>query len=95
MRPGQLPVAPLTNLFLAFVNFDDSFELQDQLGDVVSEASFLKLKHPALKINIAVGGWEFSSPPTANLFSRSTRFGHLNLHLGISTNHQYSGCQSS
>lgn len=71
LRPSDLPVAPLTNLYLSHIIFDENFELVDAASGTVAEAGFLKLKYPGLKINIVVGGWDFSSPPTADLFSKS------------------------
>lgn len=71
MRPGDLVVSPLTHIYLSFVNFDESWELEDIYGDIVSEAAFLKMTNTGLRVVIAVGGWAFNDPPTQTFFSRS------------------------
>lgn len=70
-EPGDLIVDPLTHLNLAFVNFGSDFKIQDQYSDLVTAASFLKINHAGLRVSIAVGGWTFNDPPTAEYFSLS------------------------
>jgi chitinase len=68
-EPEELPLAPLTHLNLAFVNFGPDFKLIDDNPDWVRRTALMKLKYPALRINIAVGGWAFNDPPTTTYFS--------------------------
>jgi GH18 family chitinase len=67
--PEDLQVAPLTHINLAFVNFDSSFQLIDNYGPLISRVTFLKLRYPAVRVNIAVGGWTFNDQPTQQHFS--------------------------
>ncbi|KAF7548173.1 hypothetical protein G7Z17_g7224 [Cylindrodendrum hubeiense] len=68
-EPEDLPLAPLTHLNLAFVNFNSDFELEDTDSDWVKRTVMRKLKYPDLRINIAIGGWAFNDPPTSTYFS--------------------------
>ncbi|KAH8889137.1 hypothetical protein GQ53DRAFT_653194, partial [Thozetella sp. PMI_491] len=69
MMPEAIPAGALTHINLAFINFDSTFNLQDVGGDIVARVSKLKLTYPGLRVNIAVGGWNFNDPPTQNYFS--------------------------
>ncbi|RYP19213.1 hypothetical protein DL767_009698 [Monosporascus sp. MG133] len=68
-KPEDLPLAPLTHLNLAFVNFDENWELVDEHQHWVRRAALRKLEYPNLRINIAIGGWAFNDPPTSTYFS--------------------------
>ena len=68
-EPAELPLGPLTHLNLAFVNFDEDYNLIDDNGDWVSKVVVRKFKYPDLRVNIAIGGWAFNDPPTATRWS--------------------------
>ncbi|KAH8891138.1 hypothetical protein GQ53DRAFT_687387, partial [Thozetella sp. PMI_491] len=68
-EPEDLPLAPLTHLNLAFVNFGSDFKLIDDNPDWVRRAALMKLKYPNLRINLAVGGWAFNDPPTSTFWT--------------------------
>lgn len=70
-EPESLIIEPFTHINLAFINFGDDFKLEDIYGDIVNRVSFLKFSHPGLRVNIAVGGWSFSDPPTQHLWTQS------------------------
>lgn len=72
IQPESLVVAPFTHINLAFVNFGDDYQLIDADGDAIDRMSLLKFDNAGLRINIAVGGWAFSDPPTQYLWSEST-----------------------
>ncbi|KAL8852650.1 MAG: hypothetical protein Q9221_002410 [Calogaya cf. arnoldii] len=67
--PQDLEVAPLTHVYLAFVNFDSSFKMVDTDGELVSRVTFLKTRYQGLRVCVAIGGWAFNDPPTQTLFS--------------------------
>lgn len=69
--PEDLEVAPLTHINLAFINFDSNFNMIDNAGALISRVSFLKSRYKGLRVNIAIGGWDFNDPPTQTLFSDS------------------------
>lgn len=71
IEPESLLIEPFTHINLAFVNFGDDFKLKDTYGNTVDRMSFLKFTHPGLRVNIAVGGWAFSDPPTQYLWTQS------------------------
>lgn len=71
IEPESLVIEPFSHINLAFVNFDKSYKLMDQYGDVIDRMSFLEFTNAGLRINIAVGGWTFSDPPTELLWSKS------------------------
>ncbi|KAL4861165.1 glycoside hydrolase superfamily [Aspergillus spectabilis] len=64
IQPESLIVALFTHINLAFVNFGDDYQLIDTDGDAINRMSLLKFDNAGLRINIAVGGWAFSDPPT-------------------------------
>lgn len=72
MMPEAIPAGALTHINLAFIEFDDTFNLVDVGGDIVERVSKLKLTYPNLRINIAIRGWAFNDPPTQNYFSNMT-----------------------
>jgi GH18 family chitinase len=69
MQPEAIPAGALTHINLAFINFDENYELVDTGGDIVARVSKLKLTYPGLRVMVAVGGWEFNDPPTQTYFS--------------------------
>ncbi|KAJ5372784.1 hypothetical protein N7517_004790 [Penicillium concentricum] len=73
IEPESLVIEPFSHINLAFVNFGDDYELMDEYGDVVDRMSFLKFTNSGLRINIAVGGWTFSDPPTQSFWSKMAR----------------------
>lgn len=58
--PEDLEVAPLTHINLAFVNFDSSFKMIDNDGDLIARTTFLKSRYQGLRVNVAIGGWAFN-----------------------------------
>ncbi|KAK1841138.1 Killer toxin subunits alpha/beta 1 [Colletotrichum chrysophilum] len=68
-EPEDLPLAPLTHLNLAFVNFGSDYKLIDEHSEWVRRLVLRKLRYPNLRINIAIGGWAFNDPPTSTYFS--------------------------
>ena len=58
--PEDLEVAPLTHINLAFVNFDSSFKMIDDDGDLIARTTFLKSRYQGLRVNVAIGGWAFN-----------------------------------
>ena len=70
MQPEAIPAGALTHINLAFIQFDDTYKLVDTGGDIVARVSKLKLRYPGLRVNIAVGGWNFNDPPTRLYFSQ-------------------------
>ncbi|KAL6228777.1 hypothetical protein BDW75DRAFT_131550 [Aspergillus navahoensis] len=72
VEPENLVLAPFTHINLAFVNFGDDYRIIDTDGDAVDRMSVRKFDNAGLKINIAVGGWAFSDPPTQYLWSEMT-----------------------
>lgn len=71
IEPESLILEPFTHINLAFVNFGDDFNLIDEYGDLIDRVSFLKFSHTGLRVNIAIGGWAFSDPPTQYLWTQS------------------------
>ena len=69
MQPEAIPAGALTHINLAFIQFDDTYNLVDVGGDLVARVSKLKLTYPGLRVNVAVGGWDFNDPPTQYYFS--------------------------
>ncbi len=69
MQPEAIPAGALTHINLAFIQFDDTYNLIDTGGDLVTRVSKLKLRYPGLRVNVAVGGWNFNDPPTKHYFS--------------------------
>ncbi|ETS82826.1 hypothetical protein PFICI_04702 [Pestalotiopsis fici W106-1] len=69
MMPESIPAGALTHINLAFIEFDENFELVDTGGDIVARVSKLKMTYPGLRVNVAIGGWNFNDPPTATYFS--------------------------
>ncbi|KAF5483009.1 Endochitinase [Colletotrichum siamense] len=68
-EPKDLPLAPLTHLNLAFVNFGSDYKLIDEHSEWVRRLVLRKVKYPNLRINIAIGGWAFNNPPTSTYLS--------------------------
>lgn len=66
----NLEVAPLTDVNLAYVNFSDDFKLATAEGSLIYRASLWKLKRPALRVSISIGGRSLRGEPT-NHWSRS------------------------
>lgn len=71
IAPESLIIKPFTHINLAFVNFGDDFKMKNIYGTTVDRASFLKFSNPGLRVNVAVGGWAFSDPPTQYLWTQS------------------------
>uniref|UniRef100_A0A0P0CAT0 chitinase n=1 Tax=Hypocrella siamensis TaxID=696354 RepID=A0A0P0CAT0_9HYPO len=69
---SQFQLGALTDLNLAFVNFGDDFQLKVGFSSLLNDALALKLRYPSLRVSIAVGGWDFSDPPSASRWSNST-----------------------
>jgi GH18 family chitinase len=69
MQPESIPAGALTHINLAFMEFDETFNLVDVQGDIVARVSRLKMTYPGLRVNVAIGGWDFNDPPTSNYFS--------------------------
>jgi GH18 family chitinase len=69
MQPESIPAGALTHINLAFIEFDETFSLVDIQGDIVARVSRLKMTYPGLRVNVAIGGWDFNDPPTSNYFS--------------------------
>ncbi|KAM4067130.1 glycosyl hydrolases family 18 domain-containing protein [Hirsutella rhossiliensis] len=62
-------MTPLTDLNLAYVNFDENFTLTSPSRDLLLRASFLKMKHPGLRVAMSIGGHGFSYGPTSGYWS--------------------------
>lgn len=69
MEPESIPAGALTHINLAFIEFDDTWNLVDVTGDIVARVSRLKMTYPGLRVNVAVGGWDFNDAPTESYFS--------------------------
>ena len=69
MQPEAIAAGALTHINLAFVLFDDTFNIIDTQGDIVARVSRLKMTYPGLRVNAAIGGWSFNDPPTQFYFS--------------------------
>lgn len=67
MQPESIPAGALTHINLAFIEFDDTWNLVDVTGDIVARISRLKMTYPGLRVNVAVGGWSFNDSPTSVL----------------------------
>jgi len=64
MQPEAIAAGALTHINIAFMLFDDTFNLIDTQGDLVARVSRLKMTYPGLRDDIAIGGWSFNDPPT-------------------------------
>lgn len=84
LEPESLIVEPLSHINLAFVNFNEYYNLVDDYGDIVDRVSFLKFNNPGLRVNIVVGGWDFSDLPTQPLWTKS-KFSHIWFYLSMLT----------
>jgi GH18 family chitinase len=71
IEPESLVIEPFTHINVAFVNFGEDFILVNEYGDIVDRMSFLKFSNPGLRVNMVVGGWVFSDPPTQPLWTQS------------------------
>jgi hypothetical protein len=69
MQPEAIAAGALTHINLAFILFDDTYNLVDTQGDLVARVSRLKATYPGLRVNAAIGGWAFNDAPTQYLFS--------------------------
>jgi GH18 family chitinase len=69
MMPESIPAGALTHINLAFIEFDEKFELVDEGGDIVTRMSKLKMTYPSLRVIVAVGDWDFNDSPTESYFS--------------------------
>ena len=58
--PEDLEVAPPAHINLAFANFDSSFKMIDNHGDLIARTTFLKSRYQDLRVNVAIGGWAFN-----------------------------------
>nr|POE90695.1 killer toxin subunits alpha/beta [Quercus suber] len=69
--PEHVAAGPMTHINLAFVNIGSDFKLVDDpaQGDIINRVTHLKDQFPGLRVNIAVGGWNFNDPPTQHIFS--------------------------
>ncbi|KAJ9481815.1 hypothetical protein VN97_g11646 [Penicillium thymicola] len=67
--PEHVPAGGLTHLNLAFAVLSDDFKISEQDADLVTRASHLKDRSQGLRINIAIGGWDFNDGSTANIWS--------------------------
>lgn len=41
----------------------------DEYGDIVTRVTRLKTIYAGLRVNVAIGGWNFNDPPSATYFS--------------------------
>jgi GH18 family chitinase len=69
MEPEAIAAGALTHINLAFILFDDTYNLVDVQGDLVARVSRLKATYLGLRVNAAIGGWSFNDPPTSSYFS--------------------------
>ncbi|KAJ5212717.1 uncharacterized protein N7498_004363 [Penicillium cinerascens] len=69
MQPENIPAGALTHINLGFVQFRDDWKMVDEYGDIVTRVSRLKTSYPGLRVNVAIGGWNFNDPPLTYCFS--------------------------
>lgn len=70
MEPAQIPAGALTHINIAFIQFNDKWEIDDSsYGSQVAEIASLKDTHLGLRVSISVGGWDFNDGSTATYFS--------------------------
>ena len=70
VQPENLAAGALTHINIAFEYVSDSHEITDTNGPMVARVSRLKKRYPGLRVNIALGGWNFNDPPTQFRFSK-------------------------
>ncbi|KAJ5946733.1 hypothetical protein N7454_003572, partial [Penicillium verhagenii] len=69
LQPESIPAGALTHINLAFVQFGDDWKMVDEYGDIVARVTRLKTAYAGLRVNVAIGGWNFNDPPSATYFS--------------------------
>lgn len=69
MQPEGIAAGALTHINIAFILFDETFQVVDTQGDIVARISRLKASNPGLRVMASVGGWSFNDPPTSSYFS--------------------------
>lgn len=69
MQPENIPAGALTHINLGFVQFGDDWKMVDEYGDIVTRVTRLKTSYPGLRVNVAIGGWNFNDPPSTYYFS--------------------------
>ncbi|GKZ26889.1 hypothetical protein AbraCBS73388_003278 [Aspergillus brasiliensis] len=69
LEPEDIPAGALTHINLAFVQFGDDWKMVDEYGDIVTRVTRLKTTYAGLRVNVAIGGWNFNDPPSATYFS--------------------------
>ncbi|KAJ6151670.1 hypothetical protein N7470_006798 [Penicillium chermesinum] len=67
--PEHIPAGGLTHLNLAFAVISDKFEISEDDSDLVTRAAHLKDRFEGLRVNIAIGGWDFNDGATATIWS--------------------------
>jgi GH18 family chitinase len=68
-QPENIPAGALTHINVAFEGISEKFEMTDDNGPIVGRVSRLKKQYSGLRVNIAIGGWNFNDPPTQFRFS--------------------------
>ena len=69
LEPESIPAGALTHINLAFVQFGDDWKMVDEYGDIVTRVTRLKTTNAGLRVNVAIGGWNFNDPPSSTYFS--------------------------
>ena len=69
LGPESIPAGALTHINLAFIQFGDDWKMVDEYGDIVTRVTRLKTTYAGFRVNVAIGGWNFNDPPSANYFS--------------------------
>ncbi|KAJ5715268.1 uncharacterized protein N7483_012449 [Penicillium malachiteum] len=68
MQPENIPAGALTHMNLAFVQFGDDWKMVNEYGDIVTRVTRLKTSYPGLRVNAALGDWNFNDPPSIYYF---------------------------
>jgi hypothetical protein len=56
MQPKAIAASALTHINLAFVLFDDTFNIVNAQGNIVARVSRLKMTYPDLRVNATISG---------------------------------------
>lgn len=67
--PEHIAGGALTHVNLAFALISKDFKITGNHPDIVARGAHLKDRFTGLRVNIAIGGWAFNNPPTANIWS--------------------------